>query len=136
MFGYSQSEMVGHNVCMLMPAPYKQQHNGYLNRYKQTNKAYVIGQIRRLEGEHKKGFTFSIELRVSRVDSPGGTTYVGIIHKLIEEDQTGMVTANSQGKIISANKILVSDFLKRNNLYLTFIIHYLMIRYNILTMIA
>ncbi len=36
--------MVGHNVSMLMPAPYKQQHNGYLARYKQTHKAAVIGQ--------------------------------------------------------------------------------------------
>ena len=36
LFGYSESEIINKNVSMLMPAPFKQQHNGYLSKYKVT----------------------------------------------------------------------------------------------------
>jgi hypothetical protein len=67
----------------------------------------IIIKVRRLEGEHKKGFTFSIELRVNRVESPVGTTYVGILHQLKEDERAGLISTNLAGKIISANKTLV-----------------------------
>jgi PAS domain S-box-containing protein len=109
LFGYHEKDLLNHNISMIMPSPHKQQHNVYLSKYKQTRKSNVIGHVRRLEAEHKRGYTFSIELRVSKVDSPMGTTFVGIIHAVKDELQTGMVSINTAGKILSVNKILVRD---------------------------
>lgn len=99
-FGYHESELVNKNVSILMPAPYKQQHNSYLQNYKQsgednflsrsvenrkafnryspnvtTGTGHVIGKVRQVEGEHKKGHTIPIEIRISKVDTPQVVTY-------------------------------------------------------------
>ena len=65
MFGYTVEEMVGNNVSMLMPEPHRSQHNGYLQQYLETGKAYVLGVGRELLGRRRDHSTFAIELSVS-----------------------------------------------------------------------
>ena len=43
MFGYAAAEMIGQNVKMLMPAPYREEHDRYLARYLQTGEKHIIG---------------------------------------------------------------------------------------------
>ena len=43
-FGYHESELVNKNVSILMPAPYKQQHNSYLQNYKQSGEDHFLSR--------------------------------------------------------------------------------------------
>jgi len=82
MFGYSAAEMLGQNVNLLMPSPYREEHDGYLARYLQTGEKHIIGIGREVQGRCKDGRVFPIELAVSEVDQL--QMFTGIIHDVSE----------------------------------------------------
>lgn len=82
MFGYSASELLGQNVKLLMPDPYREEHDSYLARYKQTGVSHVIGNGREVMGRKKDGSTFPIDLAVSEVDHLG--LFTGIMRDISE----------------------------------------------------
>src|SRR5688500_66464 len=54
-FGYRQDEVLGSNVSMLMPPPYRDQHDGYMERYRATGERRIIGIGREVVGRRKDG---------------------------------------------------------------------------------
>src|SRR5579883_1561529 len=57
MFGFSAAEAIGQNVKILMPTPYREQHDGYLERYRNTGERHIIGIGRVVTGQRKDGTT-------------------------------------------------------------------------------
>lgn len=82
MFGYTRDELVGENVNILMPSPYRDEHDQYLARYLQTGEARLIGIGREVVGLRKDGTTLPVGLAVSQVDHLG--LFTGIIRDLSE----------------------------------------------------
>ncbi len=88
MFGYRAVEVVGHNVKMLMPSPYREEHDGYLDRYRSTGERRIIGIGRVVSGLRKDGTTFPLELAVGEAAYKGGRLFTGFIRDLTERKAT------------------------------------------------
>ena len=82
LFGYSEGEVLGQNVKLLMPSPYRDEHDGYLSRYVETGRAKIIGIGREVTGRRKDGSTFPLHLSVGETVIDGGKRFTGILHDL------------------------------------------------------
>ena len=82
MFGYSESEVIGQNVKILMPEPYHCEHDGYLSHYVNTGEKKVIGIGREVTGRCKDGTTFPMDLAISEVVIDQRRHFVGIVRDI------------------------------------------------------
>jgi two-component system, LuxR family, sensor kinase FixL len=80
LFGYAPDEVIGRNVKMLMPEPYRAEHDSYIERYKNTGERRIIGIGREVVGRRKDGSTFPMYLSVGEGNVGGERIFVGIIH--------------------------------------------------------
>ncbi len=87
MFGYASGEVIGRNISMLMPEPYRANHDQYLANYLRTGQAKIIGIGREAIGKTKEGTTFPIELAVSEVRVGPRRTFTGIVRDISERKQ-------------------------------------------------
>ncbi|TCD01497.1 PAS domain-containing sensor histidine kinase [Pedobacter psychroterrae] len=87
LFKYTELEVLGKNISMLMPQPDRAHHDGYLFRYKKTGEASIIGIGRELTGLTKNGTQFPFRLGVSEVKYSGRIIYAGFIHDLSREKE-------------------------------------------------
>gem|GEM_PF-1333227 len=87
-FGYSEEEVLGKNVKMLMPSPYKEEHDSYLKKYLDTGNSKIIGVGRELEGKRKTGETFPMFLSISQMETSGGFIFNGVVDDLSELKKT------------------------------------------------
>ena len=104
-FGWTPEEVIGRNVSMLMPNPYKDAHDGYLGRYLATGDRRIIGIGRVVVGERKDGSTFPMELSVGEVRSGDQRFFTGFVGDISERQQTERRLHNLQDELAHVSRL-------------------------------
>jgi len=105
MFGYSEPEVVGENVKMLMPNPDRDRHDQYLVNYLTTGKRKIIGIGRVTTALHRDGNTFPIELAVGEAWSGDKRIFTGFIRDLTERQQTLLRLQDLQSELAHVGRV-------------------------------
>jgi two-component system sensor kinase FixL len=105
MFGYSEQEVVGENVSMLMPSPDRERHDGYLRRYMRTGERRIIGIGRVLTARHRDGATFPIELSVGEARINDDRVFTGFIRDLTERQQAELRVHDLQSVLAHVQRV-------------------------------
>jgi len=87
-FGFKAQEVLGKNVSLLMPEPYKSAHDDYINNYLDTGKARIIGIGREARGKRKGGADFAIDLSVGEIPTDDQPKFVGIVRDITERKRS------------------------------------------------
>ena len=95
-FGYESGEVVGQPVQVLMPEPYKSQHDEYLHRYLKTGHRRVIGIGREVRGRRKNGHEFPMELSVGEFVEDGHRKFTGVVRDMTERKQLELQLLQAQ----------------------------------------
>ncbi|MCH7819586.1 MAG: PAS domain S-box protein, partial [Candidatus Marinimicrobia bacterium] len=105
LFEYEAEEIIGKNVKILMPAPYSDEHDGYLKNYRTTGKKKIIGIGREVSGRRKDGSDFPLYLAVSEVNIGGKRLFTGIVRDLSELRNTQNDLMRAKEEAEEANEI-------------------------------
>jgi len=105
LFGYAESEIVGQNVKLLMPSPYRAEHDSYLARYKATGERRIIGSGRVVVGQRKDGATFPMELSVGEMQANGHRHFTGFVRDLTERQATEKRVQELQAELLHFSRV-------------------------------
>jgi two-component system, LuxR family, sensor kinase FixL len=105
LFGYQAPEVIGKNIKMLMPSPYRENHDGYLERYARTGERHIIGIGRIVVGERHDGSTFPMELSVGEMNSGGRRYYTGFVRDLTERQKTEARLQELQSELVHISRL-------------------------------
>jgi len=111
LFGYADEQIIGQNVSMLMPEPFRSEHDGYLENHLTTGHSSIIGVGRRVSGLRSDGHIFPLHLAVGKHIADGEILFTGILHDLTNE-VTQLEDRARLGQILntSLNEIFLFDF--------------------------
>ncbi len=98
-FGYSDDEVIGQKVNMLMPRPYSQEHDGYLEKYRLTGEAGIIGKGREVAGLRKDGTEFPMHLSVSEFRVENQRMYTGFVQDISKRKKMEATVLENEAKI-------------------------------------
>ena len=105
-FGYSADEVVGHNVKILMPSPYREEHDGYMSNYCRTGHKKIIGIGREVLGQRKDGTIFPMDLSVSEVRLANKRLFTGFVRDITERKRAETRLAELARTLVEKNKEL------------------------------
>ncbi|UZW56787.1 PAS domain S-box protein [Sphingobium sp. JS3065] len=105
LFGYTQEEVLGSNVSMLMPSPYRERHDGFLERYLRTGERRIIGIGRVVFALRKDGTTFPMELSVGEAAGESQRLFTGFIRDLTDRQRTQERLEQLQSELIHVARV-------------------------------
>jgi len=105
LFGWTQAEAIGRNVCVLMPEPYRNAHDGYLERYRKTGERRIIGIGRVVVGQRRDGTTFPMELSIGEARAGHARFFTGFVRDLSERRQTERRLQELQSELIQVSRL-------------------------------
>jgi two-component system sensor kinase FixL len=105
LFGITASEAIGRNVGVLMPSPYRERHDGYIQHYLDTGERRIIGIGRIVVGQRKDGSTFPMELAVGEAMVNGRHLFTGFIRDLTERQLTENRLQELQSELLHFSRL-------------------------------
>lgn len=106
MFGYAEAELAGRNIAMLMPAPDRARHDGYLQHYLATGERRVIGQGREVQGLRKNGAVFPMDLAVAEMSIGAHRMFTGVVRDISVRKHAEREAARLLEEVRGANEEL------------------------------
>jgi PAS domain S-box-containing protein len=115
--GYTAKEVVGNNVKMLMPPQIAERHDDFLAQYARTGVRHIVGNVRRVQGQHKTGRVYSAEISVEEVELSTGKVFAGFLQSfegstnvtMSSEINTVMMTLAVHTIILMSENGIVED---------------------------
>jgi two-component system, LuxR family, sensor kinase FixL len=105
LFGYSADAVIGENVKMLMPQPYRHEHDCYITNYRHTRDPKIIGIGREVIGLRKDGSTFPMDLSVGEARQDGESIFVGIIRDLTSRKRTEAELEQARAELVRVARV-------------------------------
>lgn len=105
LFGYSAEEAVGQNVRLLMPSPYREEHDSYLARYRDTGERRIIGIGRIVVGRRKDGSTFPMELSIGELKLQDRRLFTGFIRDITERQIAERRLHELQAQLVHVSRV-------------------------------
>lgn len=112
LFGYAESEVLGKSVTILMPSPYREKHDGYVQQYLKSGKKKVIGTGREVVGVRRNGELLTLDLALSEIRSKNHLFFTGIIRDISATKEMVVALEKAKFEAEQANRVK-SDFLAR-----------------------
>jgi two-component system sensor histidine kinase EvgS len=106
LFGYAATEVIGQNISILMPEPYRGHHDGYIRHYAMTGEKRIIGIGREVLALRKDGSTFEMSLQVGEMLLADQRHYTGIVSDITESKkiENNLVTSKEQAELANRAK--------------------------------
>lgn len=105
LFGFTAEEAIGRNIKILMPSPYRERHDGYMQHYMDTGERRIIGIGRVVVGQRKDGTTFPMELAVGEVIASGRRLFTGFIRDLTERQLNESRMQELQSELLHMSRL-------------------------------
>lgn len=105
MFGHPAAAILGRNVRLLMPEPYRSQHDSYMHHYLTTGERRIIGIGRVIVAQRADGETFPIELQIGEVVANGRRLFTGFIRDLTEQEETERRLQDLHTKLLHTSRL-------------------------------
>jgi two-component system sensor kinase FixL len=109
MFRYDAADVVGRNVSCLMPASYREEHDGYLERFLRTGEKRIIGIGREALGQRQDGTIFPLELAVGEVKAAGRRLVAGFLKDVSARQQSEQRLQELQAELIHVSRLSAMD---------------------------
>ena len=107
MFGYSEVEVVGRNISMLLPERYYSEHAGYFADINRNGTDAGNGAMgREVSARRKDGSVFPADLSVSAFQLAGTQHFSGIIRDITEKKRAEEEAADYTRALIRSNQAL------------------------------
>ena len=106
MFGYRAEEVLGRNVSMLMPEPFREEHDRYIRGYLRTGEKKIIGIGREVLGLRKDGGLIPVELAVSEFTFGEKRMFAGVLRDLSALQRARQAVEHSNRALAEVNREL------------------------------